>query len=121
MSNDLSDGDPTGRVLTAWVAKEELRALLAIARTGGQRHYNSHRLHRFNSWYARQPARAPTPRRDGPSAVAETLAFLQARVTNAGTEATNRTVKTAAPPAASVTLITNAAEYWRLFLDQTGS
>ncbi|WP_440103654.1 ISL3 family transposase [Streptosporangium sp. H16] len=32
MWNDLIDHEPTGQILTAWVAKEELRALLACAR-----------------------------------------------------------------------------------------
>ncbi len=47
MWNGLIDGDATGQILTAWIAKEELRALLATARTGGQRHDVAHRLHRF--------------------------------------------------------------------------
>lgn len=38
MWNDLIGGDPTGQILTAWIAKEELRALLALASTGGHRH-----------------------------------------------------------------------------------
>lgn len=52
MWNDLIDGDPTAKILTAWIAKEELRALLATAQRGGQRHDIAHRLHRFNSWCA---------------------------------------------------------------------
>ena len=52
MWNDLVDGDDTGKILTAWIAKEELRTLLATARTGGQRHDVAHRLHRFNCWCA---------------------------------------------------------------------
>lgn len=52
MWNDLIDGDPTGQILTAWIAKEELRALLALARTGGQRHQVTNRLFRFYSWCA---------------------------------------------------------------------
>ncbi len=35
MWNDLIDGDPTGKILTAWIAKEQLRALLATAQRGG--------------------------------------------------------------------------------------
>jgi transposase len=34
MWNELIDADPTSKILTAWIAKEELRALLACARTG---------------------------------------------------------------------------------------
>ncbi len=97
MWNDLIDGDPTGMILTAWIAKEELRALLATAQRGGQRHDVAHRLHRFNSWCAN--SRLPELERLAGTIEAwwpEVLGFLQTRVTNAGTEATNRTVKTAA-------------------------
>lgn len=52
MWSDLFDGDPSTKILTAWIAKEELRTLLATARQGGQRHDVAHRLHRFNSWCA---------------------------------------------------------------------
>lgn len=97
MWNDLVDGDGTGQILTAWIAKEELRALLATARTGGQRHDIAHRLHRFNSWCANSGM--PELERLAGTIQAwwpEVLGFLQTGVTNAGTEATNRTVKTAA-------------------------
>jgi transposase len=97
MWNDLVDGDATGQILCAWIAKEELRALLATARTGGQRHDVAHRLHRFNSWCARSGL--PELERLAGTIDAwwpEVLGFLQTGVTNAGTEATNRTVKTAA-------------------------
>ena len=97
MWNDLVDGDPTGKILTAWIAKEELRALLATARTGGQRHDVAHRLHRFNSWCA--DSGLPELQRLAGTIQAwwpEVLGFLQTQLTNAGTEATNRTVKTAA-------------------------
>ena len=97
MWNDLSDGDPSGAILTAWIAKEELRALLATAQRGGQRHDVAHRLHRFNSWCASSglPSSSGSP---APSTAwwPEVLGLLQTQVTNAGTEATNRTVKTAA-------------------------
>jgi transposase len=35
MWNDLIDGDASGQIRTAWIAKEDLRALLATAKTGG--------------------------------------------------------------------------------------
>src|SRR3954451_15158381 len=38
MWNELTDADATGQILIAYIAKEELRALLACARTGGHRH-----------------------------------------------------------------------------------
>jgi transposase len=97
MWNDLVDADPSSRILTAWIAKEELRALLAGARTGGQRHEISARLHRFNAWCA--DSRLPELERLAGTIEAwwpEVLGFLQTGITNAGTEATNRTVKTAA-------------------------
>jgi transposase len=97
MWNDLIDGDATGQILPAWIAKEELRALLATARSGGQRHDVAHRLHRFNSWCAHSDL--PELERLAGTIEAwwpEVLGFLQTGVTNAGTEATNRTVKTAA-------------------------
>ncbi len=97
MWNDLVDGDPTGKILLAGIAKEQLRALLAAARTGGQRHDVAHRLHRCNSWCARSGL--PELERLAGTIQAwwpEVLGFLQTGVTNAGTEATNRAVKTAA-------------------------
>jgi len=65
--------------------------------TGGQRHDVAHRLHRFNSWCAQSglvelERLAHTIQRWWP----KVLGFLQTGVTNAGAEATNRTVKTAA-------------------------
>lgn len=97
MWNDLVDSEPTGQILTAWIAKEELRALLATAQRGGQRHDVAHRLTRFYAWCARSDVHelerlAVTIDAWWP----EVLGFLQTGVTNAGTEATNRTVKTVA-------------------------
>jgi transposase len=97
MWNDLVDADPTSKILTAWIAKEELRTLLACARTGGHQHEISARLHRFNAWCA--DSRLPELERLAGTIEAwwpEVLGFLQTGITNAGTEATNRTVKTAA-------------------------
>lgn len=98
MWNDLVDGQPTGQILAAWIAKEELRALLACARRGGQRHEVAHRLSRFYTWCAT----ANVPELERLAATIDTwwpevLGFLTSGVTNAGTEqATNRTMKTAA-------------------------
>ena len=97
MWNGLIEGDPSGQILTAWIAKEELRKLLATARTGGNRHDIAHRLFRFNSWCAG----SGVPELERLAGTIDTwwpevLGFLQTGVTNAGTEATNRTVKTAA-------------------------
>jgi len=43
MWNDCVDHEPTGQLLSAWIANQELRALLATARRGGQRHDVAHR------------------------------------------------------------------------------
>ncbi|MDP9434951.1 MAG: transposase, partial [Actinomycetota bacterium] len=67
------------------------------ARTGGQRHDVAHHLHRFNNWCAQSGL--PELERLAGTIEAwwlDVLGFLQTGVTNAGTEATNRTVKTAA-------------------------
>lgn len=97
MWNDLVEADDTGQILTAWIAQEELRVLLATACTGGQRHDVAHRLHRFFDYCAR----STMPELERLAATVdiwwpEVLGFLQTGVTNAGTEATHRTVKTAA-------------------------
>ena len=42
--------DDTGQILSAWIAKEELRTLLSTVRVGGDPHLTRHRLHRFLSW-----------------------------------------------------------------------
>jgi transposase len=97
MWNDLVDADPSSKILTAWIAKEELRKLLACAHSGGHSHEISTRLHRFNTWCA--DSRLPELERLAGTIEAwwpEVLGFLQTGITNAGTEATNRTVKTAA-------------------------
>jgi transposase len=94
MWNGALDHDPTGDLLAAWIAKEELRALLATARRGGQRHDIAHRLHDFYHWCATVDVPEVTT-------LAETiqhwwpeiLVFLQTRITNATTEATNRLVR----------------------------
>lgn len=92
--NGSIDGDPSGEQLAAWIAKEELRALLATATRGGQRHDVSQRLFRFYDWCARVDVPEVTT-------LAETVAkwwpailvFLRTGITNAGTEGTNRLVK----------------------------
>jgi len=97
MWNGLVDNDPTGQILSAWIAKEELRKLLALAKTGGIRHDVAHQLFRFNTWCA--DVNIPELERLAKTIQAwwpEVLGFLQTNITNAATEASNRTVKTAA-------------------------
>ena len=97
MWNGLIDGDPSLQILAAWIAKDELRLLLATAKTGGNRHDVAHRLFRFN--YLCATAGVPELERLAGTIERwwpEVLGFLQTNVTNAGTESTNRSVKTAA-------------------------
>ena len=94
MWNGCIDGDATGEILTAWIAKEELRALLATAHRGGPRDEIRHRLWRFYSWCADANI-------DELSTLATTIdtwwpaveVFLATGITNARTEGTNRLVK----------------------------
>ncbi len=50
MWNQISAEDPTAQILSAWIAKEELRTLCSTARTGGDPHLTSQRLYRFLTW-----------------------------------------------------------------------
>lgn len=94
MWNSCVDHDPSGQLITAWIAKEELRALLGCARRGGHRHEITNRLWRFYDWCAQADIPEIT-------ALAETItgwwpeieAFLTLGITNAATEGTNRVIK----------------------------
>jgi transposase len=50
MWNTITDEGPSSQILSAWIAKEELRTLLSTVRVGGNAHLTRHRLHRFLSW-----------------------------------------------------------------------
>jgi transposase len=92
MWNGCIDHDPTNQLLAAWIAKEELRALLACR--GGQRHDIAHRLWKFYDWCSRVEVPEVTTLAETVQAWwPEILAFLQLNVTNAGTEGTNRLIK----------------------------
>jgi transposase len=94
MWNGCIDHDPTGQILTAWIAKEELRALCALAAEGGPRDQIRRRLWTFYSWCA--DAGIPEL-----TTLAETIetwwpaieVFLTTGLTNARTEGTNRLIK----------------------------
>jgi transposase len=95
MWNRLIDLGPPGEtILTAWIAKEELRTLLALARTRPVRYEISARLHAFYQWCA--DTRIPELHR-----LAGTIetwwpqieAFLHTGVTNAASEGINRLIK----------------------------
>jgi transposase len=96
--NTLVDlGTPGVEILTAWIAKEELRTLLALARTRPARTVIAHRLTRFYTWCA-ESGIAEIER------LATTIevwwpqieAFLHTGITNAASEGINRVVKLAA-------------------------
>lgn len=94
MWNSLIDSDPSAQILTAWIAKEELRALLALARTGAHSDEVRRRLFVFYAWCADTDI-------DELHTLAGTIetwwpaieAFIGSGVTNARTEGINRLVK----------------------------
>lgn len=93
--NTLIDlGEQGLTILKAWIAKEELRHLLALAGTGADRSVISHRLYRFYTWCAD----ADIPDLARLAATIETWwpcieAFLHTKITNAKSEGYNRVVK----------------------------
>jgi len=94
MWNALIDSDQSGQILAAWIAKEELRALLALARTGAARDRIAGQLYVFYDWCASTSidevhTLATTIERWWP----EIEAFLDTGITNAKTEGLNRLVK----------------------------
>ena len=94
MRNGCLDHDLTAAILTAWIAKEELRALCATAARGGHREEINQRLWAFYTWCA--DAEIPEL-----TTLAETIdtwwsaieVFLTTGLTNARTEGTNRLIK----------------------------
>jgi len=94
MWNGCIDTDPTGELLAAWIGKELLRELLATARRGGHRHEISTALYRFYHWCAAAEIPELTTLAETVEAWwPEILAFLHTKITNAGTEGTNRLTK----------------------------
>ena len=94
MWNGCVDHDPSGQILSAWIAKEELRALCATAAAGGHQHQIRARLYAFYRWCADADIPELTT-------LAETIetwwpaveVFLATGITNARTEGTNRLIK----------------------------
>ncbi|MFG3408493.1 ISL3 family transposase [Streptomyces sp. NPDC048142] len=95
MWNPLLDEGQIGQtLLTAWIAKESLRNLLALAGTGAGRHQVGHARWKFLTWCADS---------DIPEVVrlavtvdrwwAETAAFLDTGHSNAKSEGINRVIK----------------------------
>ena len=94
MWNQIQAEDTSAQILTAWIAKEELRTLLATVRLGGDPHLTRHRLHRFLTWCVDSQipellVLAATVDDWWP----EINAFVQTGITNARTEGYNRLAK----------------------------
>lgn len=96
MVDDLAAlGQLGADILTAWNAKEDLLDLLALARAHPDRAVIAHRLHRFytrcaDSGLAELERLTTTVETWRP----EILAFIHTGITNAGSEGTNRVIKT---------------------------
>ena len=96
MWNEITANEPTGQLLATWIAKEELRALLALARTHPARSEISNRLFRFYDWCRRADVPEVTTLAETIEAWwPQVLAFIGTGITNASTEATNRLIKDA--------------------------
>ena len=94
MWNTIVAEDPSAQILTAWIAKEELRTLLSTVRIGGDPHLTRHRLHRFLTWCIdSQIPELLTLAATIDTWWPEINAFIQTGITNARTEGYNRLVK----------------------------
>ncbi len=94
MWNQIQAEDTSAQILTAWIAKEELRTLLATVRVGGDPHLTRHRLHRFLTWCVdSQIPELLTLAATVDDWWPEINAFVQTGITNARTEGYNRLVK----------------------------
>lgn len=94
MSNAIVAEDHSGQILSAWIAKEELRALLSTVRVGGDAHLTRHGLHRFLAWCIdSQIPELLTLAATVDTWWPEINAFITTGITNAGTEGYNRLVK----------------------------
>lgn len=108
MWNALVDSDPSNQILATWIAKEELRALLALARTGSTRSDIDRKLFAFYDWCANTTI-------DELHTLATTVetwwpaieAFIDTGITNAKTEGLNRLVKQVNRSACGFRTITN--------------
>jgi transposase len=97
MWDEIQEQEATGELLAAWIAKEELRFLLSLARTGPARSEISNRLFAFYDWCARADVpEVTTLARTIEAWWPQILAFIDTGITNAGTEGTNRLIKDAA-------------------------
>ena len=113
MWNAIVSEDDTGQILSAWIAKEELRTLLPTVRVGGDPHLTRHRLHRFLTWCAdSQIPELLTLAATVDTWWPEINSFIGTGITNARTEGYNRLVKRSnAPHAGSETQTTRPDGY----------
>lgn len=95
MWNRLIDlGQAGEEILAAWIAKEELRVLLALARTNASRHQISHHLWTFYQWCADTDiAELHRLARTIQAWWPQIEAFILTGVTNAASEGINRLIK----------------------------
>jgi len=94
MWNRIDAEDPSAQILSAWIAKEELRTLLSTVRVGGDAHLT--RLHRFPCWCIdSQVPELVALARTVDAWWPEINAIITSGVTNARTEGYNRLVKRA--------------------------
>ena len=94
MWNAVVSEDTSSQILSAWIAKEELRTLLSTVRVGGDPHLTRHRLHRFLAWCIdSQIPELLTLATTIDEWWPEINAFIATGITNARTEGYNRLVK----------------------------
>ena len=94
MWDQITTEDPSAQILSAWIAKEELRTLLSTVRCGGDTHLTRHRLHRFLAWCIdSQIPELLTLAATVDTWWPEINAFVATGITNARTEGYNRLVK----------------------------
>jgi transposase len=94
MWNAIVAEDHSGQILSAWIAKEELRTLLSTVHVGGDAHLTRHRLHRFLTWCIdSQIPELLTLAATVDTWWPEINTFIATGITNAGTEGYNRLVK----------------------------
>jgi transposase len=97
MWSEILTQEATGELLATWIAKEELRFLLSLARTQPARSEVSNRLFAFYDWCGRADVpEVTTLARTIEAWWPQILAFIDTGITNAATEANNRLIKDAA-------------------------
>ncbi len=120
MWEEILTQEATGELLAAWIAKQELRFLLSLARQHAPRSEISNRLFAFYDWCGR--ADVPEVTRLARTIQAwrpQVLAFTGTGITNARTEATNRMIKDAARIAFGFRNLNNQRRRVRLHCKRT--